>query len=64
MTYGELDSVLVAAGDRVRRGEVLGRAGGAFHFGVRLGGRYVDPAPFIGRWTHRPILIPVDGTPP
>jgi pimeloyl-ACP methyl ester carboxylesterase len=50
-SYSFLSSVDVRAGQQVRQGQVVGRAGGAgdghgagvLHFGVRIGDRYVDP---------------------
>jgi murein DD-endopeptidase MepM/ murein hydrolase activator NlpD len=54
-TYGLLDPRLVAAGDRVRAGDVLGRlAGSAEHldWGARQDGAYVDPLALLpGGWT-------------
>jgi hypothetical protein len=50
-SYSFLSSVAVTQGQRVRRGQVVGTAGGTgdghapgvLHFGVRIGERYVDP---------------------
>jgi hypothetical protein len=50
-SYSFLSSVAVTQGQRVRRGQVVGTAGGSgdghspgvLHFGVRIGERYVDP---------------------
>lgn len=50
-SYSFLASIAVSQGQRVRRGQVLGTAGGSgdghapgvLHFGVRIGERYVDP---------------------
>jgi murein DD-endopeptidase MepM/ murein hydrolase activator NlpD len=62
VTYGNVDT------DRVKRGAVviggmrIGTAVGRFHFGVRVGDRYIDPAPLIGRWVFTPRLIPIDGS--
>lgn len=39
-----LSEVLVAPGQRVALGEVVGRAGERLHLGVRSGGTYLDPA--------------------
>ncbi len=65
-SYSHLSTVAVAEGAGVERGDVLGRSGGAgpghdgtvVHFGVRLGERYVDPAPFLARPSLRPALAP------
>jgi murein DD-endopeptidase MepM/ murein hydrolase activator NlpD len=60
-TYANVVSASFAAGDLVVRGQTVGRAAGRFHFGVRVGERYVDPAPMLGRWVHRARLVPSDG---
>ncbi|NNE12796.1 MAG: M23 family metallopeptidase [Ilumatobacter sp.] len=64
VTYGHLMTASFDRGDLVARGQVVGRAAGRFHLGVRVGDRYVDPAPLIGRWERRARLVPVDGTRP
>lgn len=64
VTYGGLDEMVVAAGDRVVRGARIGSAAGPFHLGVRDGDRYVDPEPFIGEWRGVVRLVPADGTTP
>lgn len=61
VTYGNLRSESFDVGDVIVRGQMVGRAAGRFHLGLREGDRYVDPAPFIGRLVYRPRLIPVDG---
>ncbi|MBW3603281.1 MAG: M23 family metallopeptidase [Actinobacteria bacterium] len=58
-TYGRL-APEVAAGQRVRAGQRLGRlAPGSGHldWGARLDGRYIDPLGLLGRW--RVHLAPV-----
>lgn len=60
-TYGRLDTVVVRVGDRVERGEVLGSVGGSFHFGVRRGQRYLDPADYLVRRDTGPRLVPLAG---
>jgi murein DD-endopeptidase MepM/ murein hydrolase activator NlpD len=61
-TYGNLSDRLHARGDVIATGAVVGHASGAFHFGVRDGERYVDPAPWIGRLAGVVRLVPADGT--
>jgi murein DD-endopeptidase MepM/ murein hydrolase activator NlpD len=48
-SYVGLAEVVVAVGDRVRSGSVVGRAGGPLHLGVRRGDSYLDPALLWGR---------------
>ena len=62
VTYGNLDAARFDVDDLVVRGQVIGRAAGAFHFGLRVGDRYVDPGAHLGRYVRRPRLIPSDGT--
>ena len=68
VTYANLAPTTFSVGDLVVRGQTVGRTAGRLHFGVRVGDRYVDPAPLLGRWVHRARLIPDDGgrgnTPP
>ena len=61
-TYGRLATVVVVTGAAVRPGEILGTTTNRFFFGLRLGDRYVDPAPFLGVWRYRARLVPVDGS--
>jgi len=63
-TYGQLTSTSLEPGDAVVAGSRIGRASGAFFFGLRLGDDYADPARFIGELRGRPRLVPLDGTPP
>jgi murein DD-endopeptidase MepM/ murein hydrolase activator NlpD len=56
-SYSFVDRVLVAAGQPVARGERVAVAGPAFHFGVRVDGRYVDPASLMGQMVVRVRLI-------
>ncbi len=62
-SYSFLDRVGVVVGQRVRRGQPVGLAGGRFHLGARTGPRrYIDPAQlWSGRWRAR--LVPVGGGP-
>jgi murein DD-endopeptidase MepM/ murein hydrolase activator NlpD len=52
--YGHMSALLVKAGDRVRRGEVIGRAGSSgrstgphLHYEVHYGKKRLNPAPFL-----------------
>lgn len=47
-SYSFLAQVAVREGERVARGRALGRAGSSFHFGARVGGRYLDPSVLFG----------------
>lgn len=75
VTYGNLTSPAVAAGDAVVVGMVVGRTAGAFHFGLRERAGsghgsgdpsgenvYLDPTPYLGVWRYRARLIPLDGS--
>lgn len=61
-TYGQLTDSSLRTGDRVTRRSLVGAASGSFYFGLRVGERYRDPAPHLGRLVGRPRLIPIDGT--
>lgn len=63
VTYANLTRDSFAVGALVIRGQTVGRTAGRLHFGVRIGDRYVDPAPMLGRWVHRPRLLPTGGGP-
>jgi len=52
--YGHLSRVLVRAGDKVKKGEIIGHMGSTgrstgshLHYEVRVDGRAVDPMPFL-----------------
>ncbi len=59
-TYSFLDEIRVRRGLQVRAGDVVGVAGGAFHFGVRApDGTYLDPEALLDGTLHpRVILVP------
>lgn len=63
VTYGGLAERRHDTGAVVLRGQLVGTTGDEFHFGVRLGDRYVDPTGSIGRLVGRPRLVPSDGRP-
>ncbi|MFM8417733.1 MAG: peptidoglycan DD-metalloendopeptidase family protein [Actinomycetota bacterium] len=47
VTYGGLAAISVSRGDRVVRGEHLGRVATDLFLGVRIGERYVDPLTMV-----------------
>lgn len=61
-TYGGLRSSHLRSGDPVASRGRIGLAGERTHFGLRVDGTYVDPAPYLGRLVGRPRLVPLDGT--
>jgi hypothetical protein len=73
-SYSFLSRVDVRTGQRVRRGQVVGAAGGVgdghlvgvLHFGVRIGDRYIDPMVLFGPrdLTQLVRLVPADGPDP
>jgi murein DD-endopeptidase MepM/ murein hydrolase activator NlpD len=63
VTYGRLATRAVRRGDDVVRGARIGTADVAFHFGLRVDDRYVDPTPHLGVSEGVPRLVPTDGTP-
>jgi murein DD-endopeptidase MepM/ murein hydrolase activator NlpD len=70
-SYSYLRAVTVEAGGSVRGGQPVGESGGegpdhgpdVFHFGVRLHGRYVDPARYLPVARPRIRLAPVGDGP-
>ena len=67
--YGHLSSLDVAVGDRVERGQTLGRSGATglaggdhLHFAVLVGQTYVDPLEWWDRrWIRDHIASRLDG---
>ncbi|MDZ7675979.1 MAG: peptidoglycan DD-metalloendopeptidase family protein [Acidimicrobiales bacterium] len=59
-SYSFLESVGVRRGQTVRRGDVVGTGGRGFHFGVRAGDAYLDPAALFERIEVRVRLVPHD----
>lgn len=62
LTYG-VASAAVREGDAVARDAIVGVAGSSVHFGLRIGGEYRDPAPYLGTLRGRPRLLPDAGEP-
>ena len=48
----------VVRGELVARGGIVGVAGATTHLGVRVDGRYVDPAPLLCAGRRRAVLVP------
>ncbi len=59
VTLGFLALPDVAAGDQVRRGEVVAAAAGPVHLGVRRAGRYIDPTLLLVPQVGRPRLVAI-----
>ena len=59
-SYSFLESVGVRRGEDVAGGAVVGTAGPGFHFGVRDGDVYLDPASLFGVVEVRVRLVPHD----
>lgn len=56
--YSHVAAIAVAAGDRVRPGQVIATTGTTFHFGARRDGVYLDPATLFGAGARgRPRLV-------
>jgi murein DD-endopeptidase MepM/ murein hydrolase activator NlpD len=58
-TYAYLSVILVAVGESVVVGQVLGTAGPQLHFGVRRGDRYLDPELLLSGALQRAVLVPM-----
>ncbi len=56
VTYGYLGEIAVTVGQRVRRADVIGRAGGPVHVGVRRSTTYLDPTPWFFAQVGHPRL--------
>lgn len=59
-SYSFLQEIATAVGRRVSQGDLVGRAGDTFHFGVRLGVAYVDPADLLASGPAAIALVPHD----
>lgn len=64
LTYGQLTSVAVQRNDRVGGGAVIGSVRDRYFLGLRIDGRYRDPAPHLAELRGRPRLVPTDGRTP
>ncbi len=60
-SYSFVSGFSVRPGAKVVAGEVIARSAGSFHFGVRNGDEYIDPAILFGSELRSVRLIPVDG---
>jgi murein DD-endopeptidase MepM/ murein hydrolase activator NlpD len=59
-TYTGMADLVVKAGDAVAAGQALGTTSSAFHFGVRAGDAYLDPAVLLDDRPTGPVrLVPV-----
>jgi hypothetical protein len=56
-SYSYLNTIAVEAGQFVSSGDVIGLSGEAFHFGVRAGDTYLDPALILGGFRGRARLV-------
>ncbi len=56
-TYGPLESISTLRGQTHRQGDQIGLAAPGFHLTVRVGERYLDPAPLLDGACGRPRLI-------
>ena len=62
-TYGRFARTWLIVGERVRARQAVATTGSSpLHFGLRRGGRYIDPEPLIGRRRFPVRLVPDDGT--
>jgi murein DD-endopeptidase MepM/ murein hydrolase activator NlpD len=69
--YGHLSQFDVAPGDRVEKGQTLGRSGATglaggdhLHFAILLGGTYVDPVEWWDpKWVQEHVEGPLSGAP-
>ncbi len=59
-SYSFLADVVVARGEQVSQGQVVGTTSGPVHFGARVGERYVDPALLLAGTTVEVHLVPVE----
>lgn len=59
-SYSFLEALSVRRGQTVERGTVVGTAGAGFHFGVRDGDAYLDPAALFAAVEVRVRLVPHD----
>jgi len=58
-SYSLLASIAGARGDVVKAGDVVGTSGSQFHFGVRAGTAYLDPAVLLADPTPTHAYVPL-----
>lgn len=58
-TYSWLEQLHVSQGTELEAGTVLGITSARFHFGVKRGADYVDPATLFGAARSAPRLVPL-----
>jgi murein DD-endopeptidase MepM/ murein hydrolase activator NlpD len=65
VSYGYLRTSVVAVGEQVAVGEVLGTSSERLYLGVRQDDTPLDPAPLLAGTVavSRPRLVPSDGSP-
>lgn len=59
-SYSFLALIAVHRGDKVTQGQTLGTTKDRFHFGVRAGDAYLDPAKLFGGGPPEVFLVPVE----
>lgn len=62
-SYSFLAATTVRRGEHVEQGDVVGRAAGPVHFGVRAGDEYLDPMSVLGGGPPAVHLVPADRQP-
>ncbi|MDP3675146.1 MAG: M23 family metallopeptidase [Novosphingobium sp.] len=67
--YGHMSRLNVAAGQRVRKGEIIGYVGSTgrstgphLHYEVRIAGAAVNPVPYLNAGTHQLALASADSS--
>jgi hypothetical protein len=60
LTYGRVARIEVRRGTAVVAGMPLAASDGELYLGLRIDGRYVDPAPYLGELVGRRRLVSID----